>query len=110
MRECKKSLGVGGADIGRAVDCRRKSGQAKAAKKAGGPAVEGVVMVDTTEDRRRAVMVEINSETDFVARDDNFLGFANKVAQAALDADEVERAKIVAPGPRQASPVAQACA
>ncbi|HBP69074.1 MAG TPA: translation elongation factor Ts, partial [Alcanivorax sp.] len=68
MMECKKALVAAEGDIERAIDDLRKSGQAKAAKKAGRTAAEGVVMVATTEDRKRAVMVEINSETDFVAR------------------------------------------
>jgi elongation factor Ts len=92
--ECKKALVEAGADIEKAIDDLRKSGQAKAAKKAGRTAAEGIVVIATTADNTRAVMVEINSETDFVARDDNFLGFANKVAQAALAADEVDPAKI----------------
>ena len=108
MMECKKALVAAEGDIERAIDDLRKSGQAKAAKKAGRTAAEGVVMVATTEDRKRAVMVEINSETDFVARDDNFLGFANKVAQAALDADEVDAAKIVALSLEDGSTVEQA--
>jgi len=108
MMECKKALVAAEGDIERAIDDLRKSGQAKAAKKAGRTAAEGVVMVATSEDRKRAVMVEINSETDFVARDDNFLGFANKVAQAALDADEVDAAKIVALSLEDGSTVEQA--
>tara|TARA_R110001606_G_scaffold13274_2_gene57876 strand:+ start:9322 stop:10182 length:861 start_codon:yes stop_codon:yes gene_type:complete len=94
MMECKKALVEAGADIEKAIDDLRKSGQAKAAKKAGRTAAEGAVVIATTADNSRAVMVEINSETDFVARDDNFLGFSSKVAQAALDADETDPAKI----------------
>lgn len=94
MMECKKALVEADADIEKAIDDLRKSGQAKAAKKAGRTAAEGAVVVATSDDNARAVMVEINSETDFVARDDNFLGFANKVAAAALAADEIDAAKI----------------
>src|SRR5690606_23891852 len=83
MMECKKALVEADADIEKAIDDLRKSGQAKAAKKAGRTAAEGAVVVATSDDNSRALMVEINSETDFVARDENFLGFANKVAQAA---------------------------
>ena len=108
MMECKKALVGAEGDIERAIDDLRKSGQAKAAKKAGRTAAEGVVVVATTDDRKRAVMVEINSETDFVARDDNFLGFADKVAKAALDADEVDAAKIVALTLEDGSTVEQA--
>ena len=94
MMECKKALVAAEGDIERAIDDLRKSGQAKAAKKAGRTAAEGAVVVASSDDNSRALMVEINSETDFVARDENFLGFANKVAGAALDADEVDAAKI----------------
>ena len=94
MMECKNALVEAGGDIEKAIDDLRKSGQAKAAKKAGRTAAEGAVVVATSADNKRAVMVEINSETDFVARDENFLGFANKVAGAALDANETDVARI----------------
>ncbi len=94
MMECKNALVEAGADIEKAIDDLRKSGQAKAAKKAGRTAAEGAVVVATSDDGAQAVMVEINSETDFVARDGNFLGFADKVAEAALAAGEIDVAKI----------------
>ncbi|MGB2246917.1 MAG: translation elongation factor Ts [Alcanivorax sediminis] len=94
MMECKKALVEAEGDIERAIDDMRKSGQAKAAKKAGRTAAEGAAVIATNADNTVAVMVEINSETDFVARDDNFLGFANKVAAAALAAGETDAAKI----------------
>lgn len=94
MMECKKALVEADADIEKAIDDLRKSGQAKAAKKAGRTAAEGAVVVATNDDNSRALMVEINSETDFVARDENFLGFANKVAQAALQAGATDAAEI----------------
>ncbi len=94
MMECKKALVEADGDIEKAIDEMRKSGQAKAAKKAGRTAAEGAAVVATNADNTVAVLVEINSETDFVARDDNFLGFANKVAEAALAAGETDVAKI----------------
>ncbi len=94
MMECKKALVEADADIEKAIDDLRKSGQANAAKKAGRTAAEGAVVVATSDDNSRALMVEINSETDFVARDENFLGFANKVAQAALQAGATDAAEI----------------
>lgn len=94
MMECKKALVEAEGDIERAIDELRKSGQAKAAKKAGRTAAEGTIALAVSEDGKSAVMVEVNSETDFVARDDNFLNFANKVAQAALAAGEADAAKI----------------
>lgn len=84
MMECKKALVETGGDIELAIENMRKSGQAKAAKKAGRIAAEGVIIARASEDGKKAVMVEINSETDFVARDENFLGFANMVADVAL--------------------------
>ena len=94
MMECKKALVEADGDIEKAIDDMRKSGQAKAAKKAGRTAAEGGVVVATNDANTVAVMVEINSETDFVARDDNFLGFCDKVAGAALAAGETDAAKI----------------
>ncbi|MCC1495543.1 translation elongation factor Ts [Alcanivorax sp. 1008] len=94
MMECKNALVEAGADIEKAIDDLRKSGQAKAAKKAGRTAAEGAVGVAVSADGKTAIMVEINSETDFVARDENFLGFVSKVANAVLAAGETDAAKI----------------
>jgi elongation factor Ts len=82
MMECKKALVETGGDMDAAIENLRKSGLAKADKKAGRVAAEGKV-VEASRDGR-AVLVEINSETDFVAKDDNFLSFAEAVANAAL--------------------------
>ncbi|MAZ77571.1 MAG: elongation factor Ts [Legionellaceae bacterium] len=84
MMECKKALSAAEGDIEKAIEEMRKSGQAKAAKKAGRVAAEGVVIIKTSDDRKQAVMLEINTETDFVARDETFSQFADAVAQAAL--------------------------
>jgi elongation factor Ts len=94
MMECKNALVAAEGDIERAIDDLRKSGQAKAAKKAGRTAAEGAVGVAVSADGKTAIMVEINSETDFVARDDNFLGFVAKVANAVLASGETDAAKI----------------
>jgi elongation factor Ts len=85
MMECKKALVATGGDIEVAMDEMRKSGQAKADKKAGRVAAEGVVLVRTSADGKRALLLEINSETDFVARDDTFTAFANDAADIALE-------------------------
>ncbi len=85
MMECKKALVETDGDIEAAIDNLRKSGQAKAAKKAGRTAAEGVVIAKVSADGKFGILLEINSETDFVARDDNFLGFANKVADRVLE-------------------------
>ena len=84
MMECKKALVETDGDVELAIENMRKSGQAKAAKKAGRVAAEGLIVARTSDDNQRAVLVEINSETDFVARDESFLGFTDAVANVAL--------------------------
>jgi elongation factor Ts len=84
MMECKKFLVAANGDIELAITEMRKAGQAKADKKSDRIAAEGVIVVARSKDSRRAVMVEINSETDFVARDTNFSNFAQAVAETAL--------------------------
>ncbi len=85
MMECKKFLIATNGDIEAAITEMRKAGQAKADKKADRVAAEGIIVIARSTDGRSAVMIEINSETDFVARDENFTNFASKVAQVALD-------------------------
>lgn len=85
MMECKKALIEVNGDIEAAIEAMRKSGQAKAAKKSGRTAAEGVVMILISEDCKQGVMVEINCETDFVAKDANFQSFAESVAETALN-------------------------
>ena len=82
MMECKKALVEAGGDMDAAAEHLRKSGQAKADKKAGRVAADGRVVVAT--EGSKAVIVEVNSETDFVAKDENFVAFAEAVAAAAL--------------------------
>lgn len=84
MMECKKFLTAAEGDIEKAIDEMRKAGQAKADKKADRVAAEGMIAVARSADGRKAVMVEINSETDFAARDTNFTAFAQQVADTAL--------------------------
>lgn len=86
MMECKKALEAVGGDIQLAIEELRKSGRAKADKKAGRVASEGVILIRTSSDGKQAVMLEINCETDFVARDENFLAFTDATANAALAA------------------------
>lgn len=94
MMECKKALTEAGGDIELAIDNLRKSGQAKAAKKAGNIAAEGAIVV--AAEGNAAIILEVNSQTDFVARDDNFAAFSQAVAKAALAARETDVAKIAA--------------
>jgi elongation factor Ts len=84
MMECKKALVETDGDIEAAAELMRKSGAAKADKKAGRVAADGAIKAIVTEDRKTAVILEINSETDFVAKDDNFQSFANGVVELVL--------------------------
>jgi elongation factor Ts len=86
MMECKNALAATQGNMDLAIEELRKTGRAKADKKAGRIAAEGIVIIKTSDDGRCAVMVEINSETDFVARDENFMAFADLVAKTALAA------------------------
>lgn len=90
MMECKKALVEVDGNIEKAIEELRKSGQAKAAKKAGRTAAEGVVAVKIADDARFGILVEVNSETDFVARDDNFLNYVNSVVKHAFDTRQVD--------------------
>ncbi len=73
MMECKKALVEANGDIDLAIENLRKSSGMKAAKKAGRVAAEGVVTARISADNKSGLLVEVNSETDFVARDDGFL-------------------------------------
>ncbi|MCH9026969.1 MAG: elongation factor Ts [Proteobacteria bacterium] len=84
MMECKKALVATGGDMEAAVDAMRKSGLAKADKKAGRVAAEGAVIVRQSADNQFAAILEINCETDFVSGGDDFRGFVDAVADAVL--------------------------
>ncbi len=90
MMECKKALVETDGDIEAAIEMMRKSGQAKAAKKAGRIASEGIIAIKHSADAKQAVMVEVNCETDFVAKDDNFISFVNAVAERALNSSAAD--------------------
>ncbi|RMG29212.1 MAG: elongation factor Ts [Gammaproteobacteria bacterium] len=85
MMECKKALTEAGGDMEAAVEILRKAGLAKADKKAGRVAAEGLIVIEVAPDGKRAAMVEVNSETDFVAKEAAFQEFARKVAQRVLE-------------------------
>ncbi|MDX1902487.1 MAG: translation elongation factor Ts [Gammaproteobacteria bacterium] len=87
MMDCKKALEATSGDIKLAVEELRKKGRAKADKKADRIAAEGAILIQSAD--ANAIMLEINSETDFVARDENFLAFVNKVATTALNAKQI---------------------
>jgi elongation factor Ts len=84
MMDCKRALVAAGGDIEAAIEAMRKAGQAKADKKADRVAAEGIIAIAKSADNKKAVMADINCETDFVARSDDFKQFADAVAQAAL--------------------------
>ena len=91
MMECKKALTENNGAIDDAADWLRKTGLAKADKKASRIAAEGRIVA--AHANGKAVLVEINSETDFVAKDANFIAFTDAVGQAAIDAADVEALK-----------------
>jgi elongation factor Ts len=88
MMECKKALVETGGDMDGAVELLRKSGQAKADKKSGRVAADGRVVIKANG--ATAAMIEINSETDFVAKDENFAGYADAVAAAVLEGNAAD--------------------
>lgn len=85
MMECKKALVEVQGDIELAIDNMRKSGKAKAAKKAGRVAAEGVILTKIAQDGKYGVIIELNCETDFVAKDGGFKAFGDEVITAALN-------------------------
>ena len=85
LLECKKALAEASGDIEAAIETLRKSSGMKAAKKAGRTAAEGILAIQAAPDGSLAAMVEVNSETDFVARDENFLNFVQKVVGTAFE-------------------------
>src|SRR2546421_12102778 len=96
MMDCKAALGETSGDLEAAVDWLRKKGLSKAAKKAGRVAAEGLIGVFVTP--KKAAMVEVNSETDFVARNDHFQGLVKMIADVALstgeDIEAIKAAKV----------------
>ncbi|MDX2465580.1 MAG: translation elongation factor Ts [Porticoccus sp.] len=96
MMECKKALVEAGGDIEKAIDDLRKSSGMKAAKKAGRIAAEGVVAAKVADDNSYGVMIEINSETDFVARDEGFLAFVGQVLDKAFAEKQTDTAALAA--------------
>ncbi len=93
MMECKKSLVEANGDMDLAIENMRKSGLAKADKKASRVAAEGMVGLKGSEDGKTVVMVEVNSETDFVVKSDDFISFVNNLTEALLSAacDNIEQ-------------------
>ena len=90
MMECKKALVEADADMDAAAEALRKSGLAKADKKAGRVAAEGIIVVEVSGDGRTAAIAEVNAETDFVARKEAFQDFARAVVQRILNDDPAD--------------------
>jgi elongation factor Ts len=96
LLECKKALASVGGDVELAIEELRKSSGMKAAKKAGRTAADGVVAARVADDCSYGVLVEVNSETDFVARDAGFLGFVGTVVDAAFEKKQTDTAALMA--------------
>ncbi|UJF24634.1 translation elongation factor Ts [Suttonella sp. R2A3] len=98
MMECKKALTETGGDIEAAIEHMRKTGLAKAEKKAGRVAAEGALVVSSSDDAKQVTILEANCETDFVAMGDDFTAFANRLAdmvrtQGIADVDALNAAE-----------------
>jgi elongation factor Ts len=95
MMECKKALADSDGDIEKAIEEMRKNSGMKAAKKAGRTAADGVVAAKVSDDGKSGILVEVNSETDFVARDAGFLAFVDQVVTKAAATNETDVAKLM---------------
>ncbi len=100
MMDCKKALVETDGDIDKAIEYLREKGLSKAAKKSDRIAAMGLVRIAFADDNKKAALVEVNSETDFVAKNDEFIEFVETIAQIALqnDAKDVEELKTLAYG------------
>jgi elongation factor Ts len=102
MMDCKKALAEADGDMEKAIEDLRKASGLKAAKKASRVAAEGVVLTKIDDEGTYGVILEVNSETDFVARDDNFLAFADQALDAAFTNREADVAAILDSGVEEA--------
>lgn len=96
MMECKKALVEAEGDMELAIENMRKSGLAKADKKSGRIAAEGIIGVQVSDDSKSVAIVDVNCETDFVAKADDFVGFVKSVAAAVLNSDVADDAALLA--------------
>ncbi|MEH6386892.1 MULTISPECIES: translation elongation factor Ts [Pseudomonas] len=96
MMDCKKALNAAGGDIEKAIDDMRAAGSIKAAKKAGNIAAEGAIAVKVADDNKTAVIIEVNSQTDFLALQDDFKGFVNETLEKAFAAGYTDATPLIA--------------
>lgn len=96
MMDCKKALTAAGGDIEKAIDDMRAAGAIKAAKKAGNIAAEGVIAVKVSDDNSRAVIIEVNSQTDFLALQEDFKSFVSGCVEQAFAEEMTDAAPLVA--------------
>ena len=90
LMECQRALVEANGDMELAIENMRKSGLAKADKKSGRIAAEGIIGVKVSDDGKAVAIVDVNCETDFVAKADDFVSFVNSVTNALLNADSIE--------------------
>ena len=90
MMDCKKALTEADGDMDRAIDVLREKGLAASAKKAGRIAAEGIVLAYTDEAKKVSVLVEVNSETDFVAKNEKFVNYVTAVAKTIADTNPAD--------------------
>lgn len=96
MMDCKKALTEADGDMERAIDVLREKGLAASAKKAGRIAAEGIVLAYTDEAKKVSVLVEVNSETDFVAKNDKFVNYVTAVAKTIADTNPADVDELLA--------------
>lgn len=96
MMDCKKALEVSGGDIEKAIDDMRSAGAIKAAKKAGNIAAEGSIAVKVADDNKSAAIIEVNSQTDFLALQDDFKGFVASTLEIAFADKDMDVAALIA--------------
>ena len=96
MMDCKKALEAAGGDIEKAIDDMRAAGSIKAAKKAGNIAAEGAIAAKVADDGKSGVIIEINSQTDFLALQDDFKGFVSESLERAVAAGYTDATPLIA--------------
>ncbi len=96
MMDCKRALVDTDGDFDKAIDLLRKKGEKVAAKRADREAKEGLIVTVASDDGKSAIMVEINCETDFVARNDEFKSFARSIAETVLSEKPADREAFLA--------------